>query len=458
MNNLLDKNLIYAEVVDINWERINLYIDVKIKFNEEFDKSEPLKFYAVNGKFEAKAKFQATQISDTTYRLYLNITNTGYNSCLPRGSYTIVICQNNNEIAHCMTAPSIVNKMNDFSRSFLFANRSKTYVVVFFVDDTDEYALPFIMYTMAAGAVSINKTDNFSLTFSENKENREVKTKDIPKKKKARKKIFNQKRKRKILKKLYELLLKINYNSKNTILFMSEQNKEIGGNLKAVSDRMIERKLDKEYKLLYSFRSSVAEKQNLKSWFVFLNKLSKSTMIFMDDHAPVMDWLDIHSKTKIIQLWHAGAGFKSSGYSRWGNKGCPSPYSCHRQYDYGISGSKNISHFFSEVWGINTEQVLPTGMPRIDQYLNADYRKAKTEELYELYPMCKGKKVILFAPTYRGKNKADAHYPYELIDFEKLYNLCADEYVVLFKMHPWVSEPIPIPEAYADKFFDVGAY
>ena len=458
MNNLLDKNLIYAEVVGIHWERINLYIDVEIKFNEGFDESTPLSFYAVNGKLEAKAEFQVTQISENIYRLHLNITNTGYNSCLPRGTYKIVICQNDNEIAHCMTAPSIVNKMNEFSRSFLFANRSKTYVVVFFVDDTEEYALPFIMYTMAAGAVSIDKTDNFSLAFSENKDKRELKAKEIPKKNKKRKKIFNKKRKRRIFKKLYKLLLKINYNSQNTILFMSEQNKEIGGSLKAVSDRMIERTLDREYKLLYSFRSSVAEKQSLKSWLTFLNKLSKSTMIFMDDHAPVMNWLDIHSKTKIIQLWHGGAGFKSSGYSRWGNKGCPSPYCCHRQYDYGISGSKNISHFFSEVWGINTEQVLPTGMPRIDQYLNEDYRKTKTEELYEFYPMCKGKKVILFAPTYRGKNKADAHYPYDLIDFEKLYNLCADEYVVLFKIHPWVSEPVPIPAEYTDKLFDVGTY
>ena len=456
MNNLLDKNLLYAEVINISWERINLYIDVELKYNEGFEENGPLDFYAVNEKFEAKAKFQATKISNNIYRLYLNITNTGYNSCLPRGAYTIVICQNDHEIAHCMTAPSIVKKMNDFSRSFLFANRSKTYVVVFFVDDTEEYALPFVMYAMAASAISIEKTNNFSISFSE-KNNNELNTKKSEKKKPS-KKMFNKKNKRKIFRKLYSLLLKINCHSKKTILFMSEQNKGIGGNLKAVSDRMIERGLDKEYKLLYSFRSSVAEKPNLKSWFIFLNKLSKSTMIFMDDHAPVMDWLDISSKTKIIQLWHAGAGFKSAGYSRWGNKGCPSPYSCHRQYDYGISGSKNISHFFSEVWGINAEQVLPTGMPRIDQYLNEDYRKAKTEELYALYPMCKDKKVILFAPTYRGKNKADAHYPYELIDFEKLYKLCADEYVVLFKMHPWVSESVPIPEEYTDKFFDVGAY
>ena len=66
--------------------------------------------------------------------------------------------------------------------------------------------------------------------------------------------------------------------------------------------------------------------------------------------------------------------------------------------------------------------------------------------------------MILFAPTYRGKNKVDAYYPYELINFEKLYQLCGDEYVVLFKMHPWVNEDIVIEEQYQDKFLDVKCY
>ena len=72
--------------------------------------------------------------------------------------------------------------------------------------------------------------------------------------------------------------------------------------------------------------------------------------------------------------------------------------------------------------------------------------------------MCRGKKVILFAPTYRGRNKKTAYYPYELIDFEKLYQICGDEYVVLFKMHPWVNKDIVIGKKYADKFLDVKKY
>jgi CDP-ribitol ribitolphosphotransferase len=457
LNLISDQNLLSVKVVDISWERINLYIDIKIDFSENVDKNIPLDFYAVNGKFLAKAKFKVSILENGNYRLYLNITNPGYNRCLSRGNYYISVCQGDNELAHCMTDESIVKKMNDFSRSFLYGNRGKVYSVVFYVDDSDDSALLFRMYTMASSAISVGNLNPISLAPTEKVNNPFVK-KIFKKLKKKIKKPFSKGNARKIIRRIYKFLVAIHHSSKNTILFMSEQNPLITANQEAVYNRMIERGLDKDFTILTSFRSAAAEKQSVFSWLSLLNKLAKSTMVIIDDHAPIFDWMMLNKKTKVVQLWHAGAGFKSSGYSRWGNKGCPSTFSCHRQYSYGIAGSKNIAHFFSEVWGINTEQVLPTGMPRMDEYLDENYKSKTVEKLYEQYPLCKGKKVILFAPTYRGKNKANAYYPYELIDFEKFYNLCSDEYVVLFKMHPWVSDSVPIPDEYQDKFVDVGLY
>ena len=109
---------------------------------------------------------------------------------------------------------------------------------------------------------------------------------------------------------------------------------------------MVDRQLDQQYRLLYSARPAAAEPQSKKSWIGLMKLLAQSGTIFIDDHAPVLDWLKLDDDTTLIQLWHAGAGFKSSGYSRWGHEGCPSPQSCHRQYKYGIAGSKNIAPFF----------------------------------------------------------------------------------------------------------------
>lgn len=444
MNDIMKENHLKASVVDVLWERIHLTLKVKLDvFTEEYHNTR-LTFYLVNGLYKAKAELQIKDYTDGVYSLQTNITNNGENRCLPIGTYSVYVCYENNILSIADTSTDIVEKMDDFSRNFLYGNRKKVFSVTFFVEEGGE-DLPFRMYVL--------NSSNSGMNFP-------VNPKAFSPFKAFEKSLKNRYNKRSFYRRIYKLYSnKHDTNaSKKTILFMTEQSNVIASNLKAVSERMITRGMQEEYNIIFSSRAASAEKQTFGSWVELIKKLASSDYIFVDDHAPILDWLKLKSYTKVTQLWHAGAGFKSSGYSRWGHIGCPSPQSCHRQYTYGISGSKHISPFFSEVWGINDELVLPTGMPRMDEYLDDNYRTSKTEEIYESYPLCKGKKVILFAPTYRGKNKAEAYYPYELIDFAKLYEICNDEYVVLFKMHPWVSMPVPIPDEYQDRFVDVNLY
>lgn len=447
MINCINSHFVTATVVNIHWERITAFIDLKLEFSGEADRESPLQFYAVNGLFSAKAQFRTEILDNGLYRLSVNFTNPGDVRCLPVGTYSIVVCQGEHILAQAVTEPAYTAHLDNCSRNFLFGNRGKVYTVTFMVREGED-DLPFIMHCLCAKRTGIDfpggrkkPAEKSGFNFQDFKAD------------------FKKKNSRPFLRKMYRhYRAKGKKSEKKTILFMTEQSDRLGSNLTAVRDRMIARGLDKEYNLIYSARMATSQPQSQKSWIQLIRKLAVSDMIFLDDHAPVLDWLKLDEGTDVIQLWHAGAGFKSSGYSRWGHIGCPGPSSAHRQYKYGIAGSKNIAHFFSEVWGINDENVLPTGMPRIDEYLDEDYRAKKTKELYDKFPLCKGKQVILFAPTYRGKNRANAHYPYELIDFDRLYDLCGDQYVVLFKMHPWVSQPVPIEEKHQDKFVDVNTY
>lgn len=445
MENLIGERQITAKVKKLSWERIWLHMEVEVAFAQDADKDSKLSFYLVNGLFEPKARLQVTAVEGNTYKLRVNVTNPGTGLCLPQGTYSMIICQKKRQMAKAEIAEALVKEMSSASRNFLYGGRAKVYSVTFYVTEGDE-GLPFIMYVLAGGRTGISAPV--------------VHTKKGFHPKEELKKKYSKINKPLKVDMYWKYRKKYKHKSKKpVVMFMSEQSTSISTNLKAVKDRMLARGMDQDYIIVESYRSSVTNpRQGLKSWMDMLKKMAMSDFIFLDDHAPVLDWLILDKDTTLVQLWHAGAGFKSSGYSRWGHIGCPAPYSCHRQYKYGISGSKNIAHFFSEVWGINDSQVLPTGMPRIDEFLDEAYRKKKTKELYEKYPMCKDKKVILFAPTYRGTNKANAHYPYELIDFPKLYELCGDEYVVLFKMHPWVASAVPIPEQYKDRFADVGRY
>jgi CDP-ribitol ribitolphosphotransferase len=431
MENLIDTKQMTATVTGIHWERIFLHLDVRIDSVDLGNNASDLEFYFVRkGKkrYVASARAKVMEQKDNCYHLKLNITNQGEKKCLPSGTYSLIVCQNENIMAKAVVDRELVSSMSNCSRNFLYRGKKCVYTVSFFVTEGEE-DLPFTMRAMPSAETRTG--------FRKYKRSRKFsfkKAKAFLHPIKKLKKWYH-KNHRKIKVKIYRHYLRKYKNMNNVVLFMSEQSETIGSNEKAVMDRMIARGLDKEWTILESYRSSVSKpKLGFKSWVATLKKMAMSTVIVLDDHAPVLDWLKLDEKTKVIQLWHAGAGFKSSGYSRWGHDGCPAPQSCHRQYQYGIAGSKSIAPFFSEVWGINDSRVLPTGMPRIDEYLDKDYREAKTKELYETYPMAKGKKVILFAPTYRGRNKATAHYPYELIDFDRLYELCGEEYVAVFLM------------------------
>ncbi len=62
-------------------------------------------------------------------------------------------------------------------------------------------------------------------------------------------------------------------------------------------------------------------------------------------------------------------------------------------------------------------------------------------------PESKGKKVILFAPTFRGR-VAKAQSP-DCFDVEQFYKNFSDEYVLVFKHHPLVRVRPEIPEEYS---------
>ncbi|MBQ3782523.1 MAG: CDP-glycerol glycerophosphotransferase family protein [Lachnospiraceae bacterium] len=440
--NSIKEGLVQASIINVRWERVTVSFDVQLKYANEAIRKLPKYYYAVNGKYRAKAQFKVLELENDCVRLSMNITNPGDCECIKMGTYSIYVCDEERALAYCVIDPSIVPFIEDYSRSFLHNKRKKSFIVNFSVAE-DEEDLRFIMYVMDATKTPVELLTNRELLKSAIKDPIVLIKKNMG---------------RVRWKFLYHHYVKKYKKKKKTVLFMTEQSPTLGSNLQAVMDKMKERGLDSEYTILSSARPASYVKQTKKSTKQLIKKIAMSRVIFIDDHVPMFDWLELNERTKLNQLWHAGAGFKSSGYSRWGHLGCPAPVSCHRQYRYGIAGSKHIGKFFAEVFGVNNEQILPTGMPRMDEYLDPTYRENKTKELYEKYPMCKGKKVILFAPTYRGRGRAGAYYPYEMIDFNRLYEFCGDEYVVLFKMHPWVAFPVPIDEDKKDRFVDVNTF
>ena len=64
----------------------------------------------------------------------------------------------------------------------------------------------------------------------------------------------------------------------------------------------------------------------------------------------------------------------------------------------------------------------------------------------------------MFAPTFRGNGQQSAHYPMEVLDMERLYENLHEEYIFLYKIHPFVKNDFSIPYQYSDFYYDFSSY
>ena len=91
-------------------------------------------------------------------------------------------------------------------------------------------------------------------------------------------------------------------------------------------------------------------------------------------------------------------------------------------------------------------------------FFNDEYKLNTAAALYEAHPEFKGKKVILFAPTFRGNGAKSGHYPLHNLDMQAIAALCRrTDSVFIFKMHPFVRDIVYIPESLSDVLFDLSA-
>ena len=150
--------------------------------------------------------------------------------------------------------------------------------------------------------------------------------------------------------------------------------------------------------------------------------------------------------TKLIQIWHGCGAFKKWGYSTrsgsWGLKDeFFDKYNVHKTYSLITTSSEQINSIYAEAFGNNINKVKALGVPRTDCFFNTDFTKKQKEQLYKKHPELTGKKIVLWAPTYRGNDLKASENPIT-IDFSLLKSSLGDNYAVLCKFHPHLAKRI----------------
>lgn len=325
-----------AKAVKVLWKSIYLLMEVQV-FLPETEDAGSIAFYAVDQSGRAQARFACEAVSDTHFRLRLNITNNGCCECLAAGEYSVAVCRGNTPVTVVGVDDCLLPEIDSLGRSFLYQERSKAYTVSFFVSEEEETCRILRFYVMASKRTDMNV---FSPPHRLSKRLLGLRRKLTGLYKPA----FRQ---------LYKILSRLYRKQSHTVLFMSEQGAVIGANELAVQERMKQRGLDSSFTLLTSARPAAFQRQSVASWISLISKIARSGYIFMGDHAPVFDWLKLSPKTQLIQLWHAGAGFKAAGYSRWGHLGCPAPQGCHRNILLALPAPEKLPPSFRKHGGFS---------------------------------------------------------------------------------------------------------
>ena len=255
-----------------------------------------------------------------------------------------------------------------------------------------------------------------------------------------------------VMGRLYSLLCRRRV-KENQIAFISERREDLTGNFEFIYNKI---KDDPSISIVKFLNTKPIKNLNIVEMINYVNILSTSKVILLDDFMPSIHTFDLKDETSLIQLWHAVGAFKTFGFSRIGKEGGPQQSSPnHRSYDRAIVSSKEIAKFYAEGFGLSNEKVVSTGIPRTDVFFDEEYKKKIESSLYKKYPHLSDKKIILFAPTFRGNGKQDAHYPMNLFDLEQIYGAIGDEYVIIVKHHPFVTEKMKIPSEYKNYIIDL---
>lgn len=126
------------------------------------------------------------------------------------------------------------------------------------------------------------------------------------------------------------------------------------------------------------------------------------------------------------------------------------------KYDYMISPNAFSTEIFQSAFRIERERLIETGYPRNDYLTNLT--KQQIVELREKYKIPEGKKVILYAPTWRDNAYTHKGYTFELkANFLRWKEVLGEEYVVLFKPHYLIVNKYKKDEELVDFIYNIKA-
>lgn len=198
----------------------------------------------------------------------------------------------------------------------------------------------------------------------------------------------------------------------------------------------------------YGFRAKVVYLARAVRGMYYL----RTSRLFIVDNA----YLPVHvaphrPETTVVQVWHAVSAVKRFGMDTARPPAEPERTFLHRHYDCVVVSADGVRSVYATALRTPIERVLALGTPRTDFFFDPAAMKEARDRLHRAYPALVGRRVVLHAPTLRGRGKEKRSAT--SLDPVRLRAQLPPDYAVVLKGHPNV-DPGVVPTAGYDVVID----
>jgi CDP-ribitol ribitolphosphotransferase len=177
--------------------------------------------------------------------------------------------------------------------------------------------------------------------------------------------------------------------------------------------------------------------------------LLRTSSLFVVDNAYLPVHVGPHRRgTTVVQVWHGVGALKRFGADTTHGLAEPERTFLHRHYDYVICAGEAARAPYAAALRTPVERVLPLGAPRTDFFFDPGAVAAARERVLAEHPRLREGRVVLYAPTFRGRGVAKRGAP--AFDAVALRRALPADHVLALKTHPNLD-----PSRQAREGFDV---
>ena len=177
--------------------------------------------------------------------------------------------------------------------------------------------------------------------------------------------------------------------------------------------------------------------------------LATSRVFVVDDYFFPIYAIRPRDGTTIIQTWHACGAFKKVGYSLLdrsfgADEMLVGRVPIHSNYDVCLVASQTAAPAYAEAFRQPMERFRSDlGIPRTDVFFGDDRLARIGAAVRAKYALPEGRRIILFAPTFRGDRITNARAADDL-DLGALQRVLGHDHIVLVRLHPFVRSETAI--------------